>query len=51
MYFAGEKLNDGDRFLATAGKNRERLIVALSAWPDEKEKASVVAWDIVLHEG
>lgn len=51
MYFAGEALNDGDRFLATAGKNRARLIVALSPLPDDKDKASIATWDIVLHDG
>lgn len=28
MYFAREALNDTDRFLATAARNRDRLIVA-----------------------
>ena len=51
MYFAGEALNDGDRFLATAGKNRSRLIVTLSPLPDDREKASIANWDIVLHDG
>jgi protocatechuate 3,4-dioxygenase, beta subunit len=51
MYFEGETLNDSDRFLATAGKNRGRLIVALSPLPDDKDSASIANWDIVLHDG
>ena len=52
MYFAGEPLNDNDRFLATAGRNRERLIVPFSR-PSPSEKANHLEgrWDIVLDEG
>lgn len=48
MYFAGERLNDTDRFLATAAANRERLIV-----PFHASSGPVLAgtWDIVLDEG
>lgn len=52
MYFAGEPLNETDRFLATAARNRERLIV-----PFERPSAGDAAaplhgqFDIVLDEG
>jgi protocatechuate 3,4-dioxygenase, beta subunit len=52
MYFAGESWNDSDRFLATAGVNRERLIVQLRPASEGLEPDSMVgAWDIVLDEG
>jgi len=52
MYFAGEPLNETDRFLATAGRNRERLIVPFSQ-PSAPDRAGrlVGSWDIVLDEG
>ena len=52
LYFAGEPLNDGDRFLQTAGVNRERLIVPLLPPAQELEPESLMAtWDIVLEDG
>lgn len=51
LYFAGETLNDTDRFLSTAGKNRGRLIVELNPISGDKERAMVANWDIVLHDG
>ena len=52
MYVAGEPLNDTDRFLATAGRNRERLIVPFSQ-PSTPGNAGHLTgnWDIVLDEG
>jgi protocatechuate 3,4-dioxygenase, beta subunit len=51
LYFAGDPLNEKDRFLATAAANRGRLIVELSPLPGDKEKALTANWDIVLHDG
>lgn len=51
MYFAGEQLNETDRFLSTAGKNRSRLIVQFDPLPGDKEQALSASWDIVLHDG
>jgi protocatechuate 3,4-dioxygenase, beta subunit len=51
MYFAGEALNDDDRFLATAGANRERLIVQLARPADGEPGSLAVNWDIVLNDG
>ena len=52
MYFAGEPLNDTDRFLATAGRNRERLIVPfVSGATTDKAGRSEGNWEIVLDEG
>ena len=52
MYFAGEPLNDTDRFLATAAANKERLIVPFrqSSAP-EASGLLVGVWDIVLDQG
>ena len=52
MYFAGEPLNDTDRFLATAGRNRERLIVPFKG-SSGSQKADWLEgeWNIVLDEG
>ena len=52
MYFAGEPLNDTDRFLATAGRNRERLIVPFTR-SSESQKAGWLEgeWNIVLDGG
>jgi protocatechuate 3,4-dioxygenase beta subunit len=51
MYFAGETLNDTDRFLATAGPNRERLIVKFAPRVERDVPVLVGSWDIVLDEG
>ena len=52
MYFAGEALNDTDRFLATAGTNRGRLIVDCRRLAAAPASSPLVAeWDIVLDEG
>lgn len=52
MYFAGEVLNDTDRFLATAVGNRERLIVPFRRPAEQQDaQSSVGVWDIVLDEG
>lgn len=52
MYFAGEPLNDTDRFLQTAGANRGRLLVALEPPARDLEPESrLIRWDIVLDEG
>lgn len=51
MYFAGEPLNDTDRFLATAGPNRERLIVPFSEVAADQARRLQGQWDIVLDEG
>lgn len=51
MYFAGERLNDADRFLSTAGVNRGRLIVQLSPVTGDEESALAAHWDIVLNDG
>lgn len=51
MYFAGESLNDTDRFLATAGRNRERLIVPFSEIAASDTRLLRGQWDIVLDEG
>ncbi len=51
MYFAGESLNDTDRFLATAGRNRERLIVPFSETAADGARRLQGQWDIVLDEG
>jgi protocatechuate 3,4-dioxygenase, beta subunit len=51
LYFAGEPLNDNDRYLVSAAGNRGRLIVDLNAVPGDAEKASSASWDIVLHDG
>ena len=49
MYFDGEPLNDGDRQLASAGANRDSLIVTLERpTPDLEPDARVANWDIVL---
>ncbi len=51
MYFAGEALNDSDRFLASAGTGRERLIVALQPPTAGLEKDALIAtFDIVIDE-
>jgi protocatechuate 3,4-dioxygenase, beta subunit len=49
MYFAGEALNETDRFLGTAAANRERLIVPFR--PSSEKQGLVGVWDIVLDEG
>ncbi len=52
MYFAGEPLNDADRFLHTALANRNRLIVPFGPSPEQKDAAPLTGvWDIVLDEG
>lgn len=52
MFFAGEPLNDDDRFLRTAGENRSRLIVSLRPPSTEFEPNSLMGvWDIALDEG
>jgi protocatechuate 3,4-dioxygenase beta subunit len=51
LYFAGEPLNDNDRYLVSAAGNRGRLIVDLNAVPGDAEKALSASWDIVLHDG
>ena len=52
MYFAGESLNDSDRFLATAGRNRERLIVPFTPSPAAAKAGRLEGvWEIVLDEG
>ena len=52
MYFAGEPLNDTDRFLATAAGNRERLIVPFQSSSDAQAEGLLVGvWDIVLDLG
>jgi protocatechuate 3,4-dioxygenase beta subunit len=52
MYFAGEALNDTDRFLATAAGNRERLIVPFKPSPEQQAANPLVGvWDIVLDQG
>ena len=52
MYFAGEALNDTDRFLATAGRNRERLIVPFRRSSEPQANGVLVGvWDIVLDQG
>jgi protocatechuate 3,4-dioxygenase, beta subunit len=52
MYFAGEALNDTDRFLATAAGNRERLIVPFRGSSESQANGSLVGvWDIVLDQG
>ena len=52
MYFAGEPLNETDRFLATAGRNRERLIVPFSPAATAGTTNRLAGnWEIVLDEG
>ena len=51
LYFAGEPLNDNDRYLVSAAANRGRLMVALDSVPGDAEKALSASWDIVLHDG
>jgi protocatechuate 3,4-dioxygenase, beta subunit len=52
MYFAGEALNDTDRFLATAAGNRARLIVPFLPSAEPNADGSLVGvWDIVLDQG
>jgi protocatechuate 3,4-dioxygenase beta subunit len=52
MYFAGEPLNDTDRFIQTAGANRQRLIVPFEPAKDAPGPDVLVGrWDIVLDEG
>jgi protocatechuate 3,4-dioxygenase, beta subunit len=52
MYFAGESLNERDRFLATARANASRLIVSLQPPTPGLEAESLVAqWDVVLEQG
>ena len=48
MYFAGEALNDTDRFLASAAGNQERLIV-----PFQRSADGLLSgvWDVVLDRG
>lgn len=50
LFFAGEALNDADRFLATAAANRERLIVTFRPSPGSQNVLEG-SWDIVLDEG
>jgi protocatechuate 3,4-dioxygenase, beta subunit len=51
MFFAGETLNDTDRFLQTAGANRTRLIVQLAPVPAQTDAPLAGVWDIVLDRG
>jgi len=52
MYFAGEPLNDSDSLLASAGENRQSLIVTLERpTPDLEPDSRVANWDIVLEKG
>jgi protocatechuate 3,4-dioxygenase beta subunit len=51
MYFAGERLNDTDRFIQTAAANRSRLIVSFERSASSAQDALVGSWDIVLDEG
>jgi protocatechuate 3,4-dioxygenase, beta subunit len=51
LYFAGEPLNENDRYLVSAAANRGRLIVDLKSAPGDAEKALSASWDIVLHDG
>ena len=52
MYFAGEPLNDKDRFLQGALEGKEQLIVSLRPPTQGLEPDSLVAmWDIVLENG
>lgn len=52
MYFAGELLNDTDRFLLTARANTKLLIVSLQPPTGDLEPGSKLAnFDIVLEEG
>jgi protocatechuate 3,4-dioxygenase beta subunit len=51
MYFAGERLNDPDRFIQTAAANRSRLIVSFERSASSAQDALVGSWDIVLDEG
>jgi protocatechuate 3,4-dioxygenase beta subunit len=52
MFFAGEALNDTDRFLQTAGGNQNRLIVPFARVPGQNETEPLVGtWDIVLDRG
>ena len=51
MYFAGETLNETDRFLATAAANRERLIVPFGRPSGRHSEPLAGVWDIVLDEG
>jgi protocatechuate 3,4-dioxygenase beta subunit len=52
MYFAGESLNDTDRFLATARANTKLLIVSLQPPSGDLEAGSKLAnFDIVLEQG
>jgi len=52
MYFAGEPLNDKDRFLQTALDGKEQLIASLRPPTQGFEPDSLVAmWDIVLENG
>lgn len=53
MYFAGEPLNETDRFLATVTANRERLIVPFRSVAEPQTDGLLVGvwWDIVLDQG
>jgi protocatechuate 3,4-dioxygenase, beta subunit len=51
MYFAGEGLNDTDRFIQTAAANRSRLIVPFERPASTAQDALVGSWDIVLDDG
>lgn len=52
MYFAGDTLNDTDRFLQTAGANRHRLIVPFEKAPGRTDAdPRVGVWDMVLDRG
>ena len=52
MFFAGETLNDTDRFLQTAGANRNRLVVPFARGPRQEDTAALVGvWDIEIDQG
>ena len=52
MYFAGEPLNETDRFLRTVGANGDRLIATVARTAGRPETEPLAGnWDIVLDEG
>jgi protocatechuate 3,4-dioxygenase beta subunit len=52
MYFAGEPLNENDRFLSQAGEHAQQLIVSLQPAGADFESGTLLGhWDVVLEEG
>jgi protocatechuate 3,4-dioxygenase, beta subunit len=52
MYFPGEKLNEDDFVIATAGRNHGLLVATLVPGADDVEPGAWLArWDIVLENG